>query len=187
MLGRSIKRVIKIKSQPGKVVKIKSRIFEAKPDDKYKGWIRVSNDLRKDIPNRAYVKVIANNRRVYCQIRGTQRKAERVEMNEWYRNALGWTDPPKEEVELTIKEVGFFGRIGALAHHPDDIVRVGAALGMISVGLGLLSVILAISITEIVSLVIGVVLVLVALFPVGVGVVILLGRFPKPIKQKDSC
>ena len=126
---------------------MKVRVYIADPDDKHKGWIRVSQelDLRKGIPNGAYVKVSANNRKVYCQIRGTPEKAGRVEINEWYRNALGWTDTPNEEIELTVKKVGF-RRIVAFAQHPDDIVRVSIGLGMISVGLGILSIILAFSI-----------------------------------------
>ena len=159
---------------------MKVRIYKAGPDDVYKGWIRVSDelDLRKGIPNGAYVKVSANNRKVYCQIRGTPEEAGRVEMNEWYRNALGWTDPPNELVELTVKKVGLFGRIAAFAHHPDDIVRVGIGLGMISVGLGILSIILAISvaITGIASFVLYLVLGLVALMLAGMGFVILLGK-----------
>ena len=163
---------------------MKMRIYEADLDDVHKGWIRVSQelDLRKGIANGAYVKVSANNRIVYCQIRGTPGKAGRVEINEWYRNTLGWTDLPNEEIELTVKKVGF-RRIVAFAQHPDDIVRVGIGLGMISVGLGILSIILAISvsITGIASFVFSLVLGLFAAMLAGMGLGILLGRRQKPI------
>ena len=152
---------------------MKVRINKADRDDMHKGWIRISQelDLRKGIRNMAYVKVSANNRKVYCQIRGTPEKAGRVEMNEWYRNALGWTDPPDEEVELTIEKVSFFRRICAFAQHPDDIVRVGIGLGMISVGLGILSIILAfsISVTGIASWVFYLILGLAALMLAVIG------------------
>ena len=110
-----------------KVIKLKSRISLANKDDEHKGWIRVSENLRKDIPSGAYVKIKAYKRKVYCQIKGTPKKEGRIEINEWYRNALGWTDPPKE-IELTIKEVGLLGRLHAFSSHPDDIVRIGVGL-----------------------------------------------------------
>ena len=163
---------------------MKVRVYIADPDDKHKAWIRVSQelDLRKGIPNGAYVKVSANNRKVYCQIRGIPEKAGRVEINEWYRNALGWTDTPNEEIELTVKKVGF-RRIVAFAQHPDDIVRVSIRLGMISVGLGILSIILAfsISVTGIASWVFYLVLGPTALMLVVMGFYILLGKSHKPI------
>jgi hypothetical protein len=163
---------------------MKVRIYEAGRDEMHKGWIRISKelDLRKGIPNGAYVIVSANNRKVYCQIRGTLEKAGCVEMNEWYRNALGWTDTPNEEIELTVKKVGF-RRIVAFAQHPDDIVRVSIGLGMISVGLGILSIILAfsISVTGIASWVFYLVLGPTALMLVVMGFYILLGKSHKPI------
>jgi len=166
---------------------MKVRVYKAGPDDVHKGWIRVSDelDLRKGIPNGAYVQLIANNRKVYCQIRGTPEKAGRIEMNEWYRNILGWRDPPTE-AELTIKEVGFFARIRALADHPDDIVRVAIALAMISVSLSLISFTLAARLTGIVFLITELVLALVALSTLCAGVVILLRKFPKPVDPDDS-
>lgn len=180
-----------------RVIKLKSKVHEADPGDMYKGWIRVSEDLREDIPNRVYVRVIANNRKVYCQIRGTPGKAGLVEINEWYRNALGWTDPPNE-AELTIEEVGLLGRISAWSSHPDDIVRVAIGLGMISVGLGLLSTLRAYfppiirlmtsnSLFEfiggIVLFVVGLFLILVTMFLLGRGFWTFFRKFPKPIEN----
>ena len=183
-----------------KVIKFESQVSPAEPDDVHKGWIRVSDDLRNGVPNGAYIKVIANNRKVYCQVRGTPGKARRVEINEWYRNIFGWTDPPNEVIEFTIKEVCSFGRIRAWSLHPDDIVRVGIGLGIISVGLGSLSMIMAIlppsirlmaggnlfdSIWGIVSLVVGLILIPLVIFLLSTGLWIFLRKFPKPIDRKD--
>ena len=124
------------------IAKVKSQVFAANPSDVHKSWIRVSENLRGAIPSGAYVRVTANNRTVYCQILGTPGKTGRIEINEWYRNSLGWTDPPIE-AELTIKEVGLLGRLRAWSWHPEDIVRVGVGLGLTSVGLGALGILLA--------------------------------------------
>jgi hypothetical protein len=117
----------------------------------HKGWIIVSENLRKGIPNGAYIKLMVGNKKIFCQVRGTPGKNGRVEINEWYRNELGWTDPP-DEAELVINQVGLLGRIRAWSSHPEDIVRVGVGLGMISVGLGLLSVVLALTPSSILRL-----------------------------------
>lgn len=110
-----------------KKTRFKAIISVAEPNDLHKGWIRVSENLRGEIPNATYVQVSANDKKVFCQVRGTQGRENRVEINEWYRNWLGWwgDEPPAEAQELEIQEVGFIGRIEALSSHPDDIVRVG--------------------------------------------------------------
>ncbi|MFA5056118.1 MAG: hypothetical protein WC562_08110 [Dehalococcoidia bacterium] len=125
---------------------IKAHIFPSTLDDMHKGWIRISDDLRDEVGIQylSYVRFHANNRRVYCQVRGTPGKQGRIEINEWYRKALGWDDPPLEEVEVNIEPVSIMRRITVLSYHPDDAVRIGVALGLISVGLGLLAVMAAI-------------------------------------------
>jgi hypothetical protein len=178
-----------------KVLRLKSQIFVARKDDERKGWIRVSKNLRGIISDRAYVKVKVYKRKVYCQIRGTPNREGRIEINEWYRNALGWTDPPKE-VELSIEEVGLLGRLHAFSSHPDDIVRVGIALGTLSVGLGLLSIIMALlppgirlmatssssdSAWGMAGLIIGLVLIPIVVFLLSQGISIFVRRPPKPL------
>jgi hypothetical protein len=125
---------------------IKARISPSNHDDVHKGWIRISKDLRDEfgIQYMSYVRFHANHRRVYCQIRGTPGEHGRIEINEWYRKALGWDEFPSEEVEINIEQVSNLRRITALSYHPDDAVRIGIALGLISVGLGLLSIIVTI-------------------------------------------
>ena len=92
-----------------KQIRIKSKISFSKESDIHSPWIRVSDDLRSNIRNGAYVQINANGKRAYCQIRGTQGEISRVEINEWYRNILGWTELPGE-VEITIKETAFSGK-----------------------------------------------------------------------------
>jgi len=181
--------------KPKKVIKLKSPISLANKDDEHKGWIRVSENLRKGIRNGAYVKIEAYKRKAYCQIRGTPKKEGRIEINEWYRNALGWTDPP-EGIELIIKEVGLSGRLHAFSSHPDDIVRIGVGLGIISVGLGLLSVVMASlppsirlmasgnlsdSAWGMAGLILGLILTPLVVFLLCQGVSIFVQRLPKPL------
>ena len=183
--------------KPKKVIKLKSRISLANKGDEHKNWIRVSENLRKGIPNGAYVKIEAYKRKVYCQIKGTPNKEGRIEINEWYRNALGWTDPPKRIIELTIKETGLLGRLHAFSSHPDDIVRIGIGLGIISVGLGLLSVVIAFlppsirlmassnlsdSAWGMAGLIIGLILTPLVIFLFCQGVWIFVHKLPKPTK-----
>ncbi len=178
-----------------KVLQLKSQILLANKNDERKGWIRVSKNLRGIISDRAYVKVKVYKRKVYCQIRGTPKKEGRIEINEWYRNALGWTDPPKE-AELSIEEVGFLGRLHAFSSHPDDIVRIGIALGTLSVGLGLLSVVMALllpsirlmatsnssdSVWGMAGLIMGLVLIPIVVFLLCQSISIFVRRPPKPL------
>jgi hypothetical protein len=122
-----------------KQIKFKCFISLSKENDVHKPWIRVSDDLRGGIHNGTYVQINANGKRAYCQIRGIQGAECRVEINEWYRNILGWSVLP-DEVELTIKEANIIGKIRAWKSHPDDIVRIGIGLGAIGIALGLLSI-----------------------------------------------
>lgn len=114
-------------------------IFSADKEDIRKGWIRVSEKTRGYIPSASYVRIKANGRTIYCQIRGTNKGEGLIEINEWYRSLLGWDNTP-ESADFEFKQVGLSGRLHALSMHPDDIVRIGTGLGLLSVGLGLLSV-----------------------------------------------
>ena|GEM_PF-1759883 len=184
-----------------KVIYLKVRICKARPDEMHKGWIRISKSMREDIQNGSYVQIIAKGGKVYCQIRGEPKTAGWVEMNEWYRNLLGWTELPSEEVELTIKKVSPFShrRIDAWAAHPDDVVRVGIALGMISISLGLISAFVAVfpsvlrlivsdSLFNSVMGIMGPVVLLVAAFVLpfvlAASVSILMGKFPQQNRSR---
>ena len=128
-----------------KPIPFKSKIFSADKDEMHDGWIRISEDLRGNINSGVYVQVKANNQTIYCQVRGTPKEFGIVRMNEWYRTLLGWPgdNPPTEEIEFTIQETGLRGKMKALTTHPSDITRVSFGLGLISISLGLLSVLQA--------------------------------------------
>ena len=138
------------KRQKPVTITIKAPLRYSPPEDQHKGWIRVSEELRGGIENGSYIEVRGKEKSVYCQIRGTPRKTGIIQMNEYYRAKFGWENP-KKQVEITIGETGFWGKLRAIQSHPDSLVRVGFGLGCISVGLGCISVCfagLAPSITE---------------------------------------
>jgi len=126
-----------------RLVKVNAPLKKASQEDVNRGWIRISEELRGGISSRAYVEVEANNRKIWCQVLGTPGEHGCVKMSEWYREFLGWTELPVENVHLTLREVGRGCMIKAWSYHPDDIVRVGICLGFISMALGLLSCIFA--------------------------------------------
>jgi hypothetical protein len=126
-----------------KPLKLKVHILPAKEDDMHMGWVRLSDDLRGEIANGSYVQIEANKKVINCQIRGTPGKLGRLEINEWYRNKLGWETPPNE-AEIVVTKTGIAGRFKALMQHPDDIVRIGIGLGVLGLGLGLLAIIISV-------------------------------------------
>lgn len=121
-----------------RLVEVNAPLKKASSEDVNKGWIRISKGLRGGISSRAYVEVEANDRRIWCQVLGTPGEDGCVKMGEWYRELLGWTDLPTENVRLKLREVGLRGKIEAWRSHPDDVVHVGIGLGFMSVGLGAL-------------------------------------------------
>ena len=73
-----------------RTIMIEGSIVQAGTEDLYKPWVRVPKNKRKGIPNKKFVKVRANNKTVYCQIKGTpDEDSERIEMSEHYRELLG--------------------------------------------------------------------------------------------------
>jgi hypothetical protein len=129
-----------------RVVTIEGQIEQAKMEDLYKPWIRVSKNKRKDIPNKTYVKVRANNKTVYCQIRGTSNEdSKRIQMSEHYRELLGWENLPIGNIKLEITRINqFWGMIRAFLYHPDDVVRVGVGLSTASMSIALVSLFISI-------------------------------------------
>ena len=98
-----------------RVVTIEGPIEQAKMEDLYKPLIRVPKNKRKGtLNNKDYVKVRANNKTVYCQIRGTPKEdAEEIEMSEHYRELLGWEYKPTGNVKLEITRINHTGTIQA--------------------------------------------------------------------------
>ena len=129
------------------VVTVEGTIKQAKPEDLHKPWIRVSKAKRKDIiDNKDFVRVSANKKTVCCQIRGTSNEySEKIEMSEHYRELLGWKQIPKENVNLEITKINqTFGIWSVIYHHPDDFVRLGIGLGVVSIFVALISLLIAV-------------------------------------------
>jgi hypothetical protein len=128
-------------------ITIEGLITQAKTEDLHKPWIRVSKTKRKGIiDNKDFVKVKANNKTAYCQIRGTSDEdSEEIEMSEHYRELLGWNQIPKEKVTLEIVRINqTCGIFKAIDYHPDDFVRLGIGLFAVSVSLALISLLISI-------------------------------------------
>lgn len=119
-----------------RVVTIEGSIVQAKPEDLHEPWIRVSKTKRKGIiNNKDFVKVRANNKTVYCQMRGTSKEdSEEIEMSEHYRELLGWEHVPIGNTKLEVTRINqTFGIWRIIYYHPDDFVRIGIGLGLASV------------------------------------------------------
>ncbi len=130
-----------------RIIPIEGLIKPAKTEDLNKPWIRISKTKRKDIiDNKDFVKVRANNKTAYCQIRGTSDEdSEEIEMSEHYRELLGWKQIPKENVNLEVTRINqTLGIWRVIYYHPDDFVRLGIGLFAVSVFLALISLLISI-------------------------------------------
>ena len=129
-----------------RAVTIEGLIVQAKPADLYKPWIRVAKNKREDIANKEFVKVRANNKTVYCQLRGTSNEdSEKIEMSEHYRELLGWKNKPTGNVKLDITRINqFWGILRTLYYHPDDFGRFAIGLGATSLFIALISLLISI-------------------------------------------
>jgi hypothetical protein len=118
-------------------------IKKAKKEDAFMGWIRVPRAIRGDIENRSFIKVQPNNKTIFCQLRGTIKEGNFVEINEHYRDLFGVQVGQKMDLKIT--EIGWlFGKLRALVMHPDPVVRFAVAISLTSVILGILGFLIAI-------------------------------------------
>ena len=122
---------------------IEASLYPTRQEDIDKGWVRISEDIRKGIENRSYIKLSSNGKEIFCQVRGTPGKSGIIEINMYYREKLDLNDT-QCTVKFSIEKAAFWGKIEALSSHPDSIVRIAFGLGSISVGLGCLSVVIAV-------------------------------------------
>jgi len=130
-----------------RVVTVEGIIKQAEAEDLHKPWIRISKTKRKGIiGNKDFVKVRANKKKAYCQIRGTSDEySEKIEMSEHYRELLGWKQIPKENVKLEITRINqTFGIWRIIYYHPDDFVRLGIGLGVTSIFVALISLLISV-------------------------------------------
>ena len=122
------------------------------------GWI-----WARDCDSRAIVCITnpANSRSVYCQVREIDdnflrqynkeprtpiTEMDTLVISQWYRQALGISEHQRttDRVNLLIKPLRdlpfrLWGSVRATAHHPEIVVRMGASLGVLGFGLGLVS------------------------------------------------
>lgn len=106
------------------------------------GWIRIPEEIREGIPNGSFVKIRANKRVVYCQLRGTSSEERIAIVNEHYRDVFGIE--AGQEVDLDITPVTWiFGKLRALAMHPDHLVRFGFGLSFVGLAMGMIALIVA--------------------------------------------
>jgi len=177
-----------------KRVRFKARVEPCAAEEAHRAWVRISEELRGGIPSGAYVALFANQRKILCQVRGTPGETGTVKISEWYRNALGWNEPPSGEVDMAIKSVGFVDKLLSFSMHPDDVVRTGMGLALISVGLGILSLGIALLPPSIrvavgsndintifgwASLVVDVIAIPLGAILIGLGIRLLIGHLPK--------
>ena len=123
------------------------RVLLADKEEIHKGWVRISENKRRGIASGSYVKLSRGRRSVFTQVRGTPGETSIIKMSEWYRNSLGWDDPPQGLVDLELNQKALFcellRKLFALISHPDDSVRTSIGLAFISLTLGFLGVSLA--------------------------------------------
>lgn len=117
-------------------------VKKAISQDTLKGWIRISETIRGGIPNASFSKIRANNKTIYCQIRGTSSSERVVIMNEHYRDLLGVKNG--QEIDLCVTHLKWiFGKIMALPMHPDHLVRFGFGFSLIGLFMGMIALMVA--------------------------------------------
>ena len=126
---------------------IEGIIKEAGKEDLYKPWIRIAKNKRQWINNKEFVKVRANSKQIYCQVRGTvDEDTEKIEMSEHYRQLLGWEQKPTGSIRLEIIRFNqLLGIIMTFFYHPDDLARFsGIGLGATSLTVALIGLLISI-------------------------------------------
>jgi len=118
-------------------------IKKAQREEALMGWIRIPRSIRGDIENRSFIKVRPSSKTIFCQLRGTTEEGNFIEMNEHYRDLLGVQ--AGQEVNLKITEIAWiFGKLRALAMHPDPVARFAVGISLASVILGILGFVIAV-------------------------------------------
>ena len=133
------------------------RILAARRTDMNEGWVWLSNDGY--IP-RSIIKIKnkSNGKKVYCEAleiddnftqeyNHTPRikihlNEKTIVMNAWYRNQLGGI-ASKSLHDLEVSEAnGIWGKFRAGIGHPQVVVRLATWLGVLSLALGIISIVL---------------------------------------------
>lgn len=120
------------------------------------GWVVVSHRWltakadRRDAHGRWY-RIQCDGRTIYRAIRfsGKLKGSPKQGIGEIVIDWPGWLDlngraeEVDNSIELSLRRVRFYDLPRVPVHHPDPAIRVAGWLGLISVGLGILSIILA--------------------------------------------
>lgn len=121
----------------------KVSIRHADKDDTLRGWVRIPRNIRGGIENGSFVKMKANRKSVFCQVRGTTYDGNAIEINEHFRNLLGVE--VGQEIDLKVTKIEWiFGKLRAVAMHPEHMVRFGIGFSFLGVLLGCIGLVTAI-------------------------------------------
>ena len=120
-------------------IKVSAPLKYAKAVDEREGWIRISEDIRGNIPNASYVKVSNRNKTVCCQVRGTPKETSIIRINEYYRELLGFSSP-QASITITVQRVRFWKKADAISSHPNSIVRISFGFGLVGMGFGFIAI-----------------------------------------------
>lgn len=134
------------------------KVLAATREDMNEGWVWLS---QHDFAPRSIVKIRSkvNNKVVYCEALemdgnfiNDYNKSPRVSisqngntivMNGWYRIRLGGIETKQNHDLVVSGSNGLWGKFRASTGHPQVVVRLATWLAVISVGLGILGVCLA--------------------------------------------
>ncbi len=135
------------------------KIYAARRDDVNEGFVWLK---RPGLPSRSIVRIKnpASGKRVYCEALQIDENFLReynrpprlaihspesaVVMSGWFRTRLG-NLATQQDYPLDVVVCGsWWAKLRACMHHPQIVVRVAVWLGVLSVGLGVLGVILSV-------------------------------------------
>lgn len=133
----------------------KIKVLAAAREDMNEGWVWLSDH---DFPPRSIVRIKnkSNKKKVFCEALEIDENflkqynqpprininpdESTMVINSWYRKRLG-SIQKKAFHELEISEANcWYGKFQACIGHPQVVVRLATWLGIISVGLGILSI-----------------------------------------------
>jgi hypothetical protein len=133
------------------------KLFAALNEDAHQGWVWLQDS---SLPTRSVIKItnLTNRKTIHCEalqiddnFLSAYNQLPRISISKpdsaiviggWYRASLGGLTT-QEDVQLAIRSCNsMWGRLMACIDHPQAVVRVAAWLGLVSVGLGLLGVVL---------------------------------------------
>jgi len=95
-------------------------------EDFLQGWVRIPKEVRGrgNIPNRSFARIKVNGKTIFCQIRGSDKHENCVEMGDHYRTLLDLE--PGQKVDMTITRLDWVGgKLRTIAMHPNHMMRFG--------------------------------------------------------------